>query len=202
MEEWHCTTHQLLRARPTWQPAHAWTPIAMLGIIPRHTCSARCGARRRFGTWRFRSAPCPPNLASDQCAIVRAIHLVTSAAHADLWICGQRKRVAHRPTGSKNKSKCQFDCFESTAGPSQPDCRSKRFWGRCARRASVSSVWSRRSVTRCPSGPLPRSSQPRRRCVGSTTVSSGGTQYDYGTASGVIQRWNDTSPSVVTCCGR
>jgi hypothetical protein len=33
-------------------------------------------------------------------AIVRSIHLVTSAAHADLWICGQRKRVAHRPTGS------------------------------------------------------------------------------------------------------
>src|SRR5258708_36800297 len=36
--------------------------------------------------------------------------------------------------------------------------RSKSLWGRCARRASVSSVWSRRSVTRCPSGPLPSSS--------------------------------------------
>ena len=32
----------------------------MLGIMPRHACSARCGARRRFGTWRFRSAPCLP----------------------------------------------------------------------------------------------------------------------------------------------
>jgi hypothetical protein len=65
----------------------------------------------------------PANLASGQRAIVRSIHLVTSAAHADLWICGQRKRVAHRPTGSKNKSKRQFDCFGSTAlkpGPSQP----------------------------------------------------------------------------------
>ena len=30
--------------------AHAWTTIAMLGIMPRHACSARCGARRRFGT--------------------------------------------------------------------------------------------------------------------------------------------------------
>jgi hypothetical protein len=40
--------------------AHAWTTIAMLGIMPRHACSARCGARRRFGTWRFRSAPCLP----------------------------------------------------------------------------------------------------------------------------------------------
>src|SRR5271156_637271 len=29
---------------------HAWTMIAMLGIMPRHACSARCGARRRFGT--------------------------------------------------------------------------------------------------------------------------------------------------------
>jgi hypothetical protein len=56
--------------------------------------------------------------------IVRSIHPVTAAAHADLWICGQRKRVAHIPTGSKNnKSKRQFDCFGSTAvrpGPSQP----------------------------------------------------------------------------------
>ena len=40
--------------------AHTWTTIAMLGIMPRHACSARCGARRRFGTWRFRSAPCLP----------------------------------------------------------------------------------------------------------------------------------------------
>ena len=40
--------------------AHAWTTIAMLGIMPRHACSARRGARRRFRTWRFRSAPCLP----------------------------------------------------------------------------------------------------------------------------------------------
>jgi hypothetical protein len=40
--------------------AHAWTTITMLGIMPRHACSARCGARRRSGTWRFRSAPCLP----------------------------------------------------------------------------------------------------------------------------------------------
>src|ERR1700674_2261658 len=40
--------------------AHAWTTIAMLGIMPRHACSARCGARRRFGPWRFRSAPSLP----------------------------------------------------------------------------------------------------------------------------------------------
>ena len=95
----------------------------MLGIMPRHACSARCGARRRSGTWRFRSAPCLPIRQVVNAPIVRSIHLVTAAAHADLWICGQRKRVAHIPTGSKNKSKRQFDCFGSTAlkpGPSQP----------------------------------------------------------------------------------
>jgi hypothetical protein len=41
-------------------PACTWTAPAMLGIMPRHACSARCGARRRSGTWRFRSAPCLP----------------------------------------------------------------------------------------------------------------------------------------------
>ena len=40
--------------------AHAWTTIKMLGIMPRHACSARCGARRRSGTSRFRSASCLP----------------------------------------------------------------------------------------------------------------------------------------------
>ena len=40
--------------------AAAWTPSATGGIMPRHACSAPCGARRRFGTWRFRSAPCLP----------------------------------------------------------------------------------------------------------------------------------------------
>ena len=38
----------------------AWTASATGGILPRHACSARCGARRRSGTWRFRSAPCLP----------------------------------------------------------------------------------------------------------------------------------------------
>lgn len=118
------THEQPGRSRHRRRLAHTWTTIAMLGIMPRHACSARCGARRRFGTWRFRVGAVPANLAGGQRAIVRSIDLVTSAAHADLWICGQRKCVAHRPTGSKNnKSKRQFDCFESTAlrpGPSPP----------------------------------------------------------------------------------
>jgi len=31
------------------RPARTWTTSAMLGIMPRHACSARCGARRRSG---------------------------------------------------------------------------------------------------------------------------------------------------------
>ena len=65
----------------------------------------------------------PANLAGGQRAIVRS----TTSPHlrrAALRICGQRKCVAHRPIESKNnKSKRQFDCFESTAlrpGPSPP----------------------------------------------------------------------------------
>ena len=38
----------------------AWTRSAMTGILPRHACSARCGARRRSETWPLRSAPCRP----------------------------------------------------------------------------------------------------------------------------------------------
>ena len=101
--------------------SHAWTTIAMLGIMPRHACSARCGARRRSGTWRFRSASCLPIRQGGQRAIVRSIHLVTSAAHAGLWICGQRKRVAHRPTGSKNKSKAD-NLIALEAQHSNPVC--------------------------------------------------------------------------------
>jgi hypothetical protein len=81
----------------------------------RPAVATRVGGGRKFGDGAERIA--------GQRAIVRSIHLVTSAAHADLWICGQRKRVAHRPTGSKNTSKRQFDCFGSRAlkpGPSQP----------------------------------------------------------------------------------
>ena len=116
------THEQPRRSRHRRRLAHAWTTIAMLGIMPRHACSARCGARRRSGTWRFRSAPCLQSgrWSPRNCALDPPRHI---SAHADLWICGQRKRVAHRPTGSKNKSKRQFDCFGSTAvrpGPSQP----------------------------------------------------------------------------------
>jgi hypothetical protein len=40
--------------------ARAWTMSAMGGILAPHACSARCGARRRSQTCRFRSPPCLP----------------------------------------------------------------------------------------------------------------------------------------------
>src|SRR5271165_3954649 len=35
--------------------AAAWTPSATGEIMPRHACSAPCGARRRTRAWQFRS---------------------------------------------------------------------------------------------------------------------------------------------------
>jgi hypothetical protein len=51
--------------------AAAWTPSATGGIMPRHACSAPCGARRRTRAWQFRSAPCLPigRLSSRHCAL-------------------------------------------------------------------------------------------------------------------------------------
>jgi len=59
----------ILAARAQKQPSRrcrcrgqqrTWTRPAMIGILPRHACSARCGARRRSETWPLRSAPCRP----------------------------------------------------------------------------------------------------------------------------------------------
>jgi hypothetical protein len=77
-----------------------WTRSAMTGILPRHACSARCGARRRSETWPLRSAPCRPRHSG------RFLPRAKQAAQgrnpptrASLWICGQHKNVAHKPTG-------------------------------------------------------------------------------------------------------
>jgi len=112
--------------------AAAWTPSATGGIMPRHACSAPCGARRRTRAWQFRSAPCLPigRLSSRHCALDTRRSAVTErAAQAGLWICGQRKGVAHIPTGAANDSQHQVDCFEGgtahtlpvTAGDYQPN---------------------------------------------------------------------------------
>jgi hypothetical protein len=58
------------------------------------------GARRRYETWQLRSAPC---LSQSQQVVSNTVcprHAETARATRDgLWICGQRKGVAHIPTG-------------------------------------------------------------------------------------------------------
>ena len=54
----HAQKHPGRRRRRGQQ--RTWTRSAMTGILPRHACSARCGARRRSETWPLRSAPCRP----------------------------------------------------------------------------------------------------------------------------------------------
>ena len=102
--------------------AHAWTTITMLGIMPRQACSARCGARRRSGTWRFRSASCLPIrqvVNAQLCARSTSSHLRRTPA------CGYVDNASALPTDPQDQkqSKRQFDCFGSTAlkpGLSQP----------------------------------------------------------------------------------
>ena len=95
--------------------AHAWTTITMLGIMPRHACSARCGARRRSGTWRFRSAPCLPirQLSPRHSALDAPRHAAGRAQPVDMWTTQARCPQTHRI--KNNKSKRQFDCFGSAA---------------------------------------------------------------------------------------
>src|ERR1700719_3566004 len=79
------------RRRP---PQRTSTRSAMTGILPRHACSARCGARRRSETWPLRSAPCRPRQ-SDK-FLPRAKQVAQPAilrARVSLWICGQREEA-------------------------------------------------------------------------------------------------------------
>jgi hypothetical protein len=112
----HLSAATRAHEQPGWRfhrrkSARTWTASAMLGIMPRHACSARCGARRRSGTWRFRSAPCLPiGRLSPRPVCVRCTPSCRTA-RARLWVCGQRKSVAHIPTGATINTKHQFDCF-------------------------------------------------------------------------------------------
>src|SRR5271169_74387 len=99
--------------------AHAWTTIAMLGIMPRHACSARCGARRRFGTWRFRSAPCLPVrqvVNAQLCARSTSSHLRRTPT------CGYVDNASALPTYPQDqKIKVSVNLIALKApGPSQP----------------------------------------------------------------------------------
>ncbi len=97
--------------------SRVWTVSATGGMLPRHACSARCGARRRSQTWRFRSAPRLPSgrLSPRHCAPHQP-PLCARRGHS-LWICGQRKGVAHMPTGgSKQQPASNFDCLRTATG--------------------------------------------------------------------------------------
>ena len=113
-----------LAARAQKQPAsrrrrqqRTWTRSAMTGILPRHACSARCGARRRSETWPLRSAPCRPRQSGK--FLPRAKHVAQVAilrARVSLWICGQRQEALPTsptsPTTAANRSG-QLMCYQN-----------------------------------------------------------------------------------------
>jgi hypothetical protein len=97
-----------LAARAQKQPAsrrrrqqRTWTRSAMTGILPRHACSARCGARRRSETWPLRSAPCRPRQSGKFLPRAKQVAQAAISPRArkpvDLWTT--RRGVAHKPTG-------------------------------------------------------------------------------------------------------
>jgi hypothetical protein len=117
--------------RRRWQQ-RTWTRSAMTGILPRHACSARCGARRRSETWPLRSAPCRPRqsarfLTSRQSGCAGP----QSPTRASLWICGQHKSVAHKPTGTTaatdNLNNLEISSVRTTPGsPSEAALKATR----------------------------------------------------------------------------
>jgi hypothetical protein len=103
--------------------ARTWTALAMLGIMPRHACSARCGARRRSGTWRFRSAPCLPigRLSPRQSASDARRHAARHA-HACGYVDNARALPTY-PQAQQSTTSIQFDSSERPAlrpSPSYP----------------------------------------------------------------------------------
>jgi hypothetical protein len=105
----------------------AWTASAAGGILPRHACSAPCEARRRTRTWRFRSAPCLPFSkwsSAPLCSRHRCDAAIAPAARDHLWICGQRKGVAHIPTGSATSASISWIHLEGAQAQPSPGHRS------------------------------------------------------------------------------
>jgi hypothetical protein len=85
-----------------------WTRAATSGILPRHTCSARCGARRRYETWPLRSAPCPsirqvvtaPSVSLNP--RVTGLHPTAQRQQpVDMWTTQARCPHIHRPSNSR-----------------------------------------------------------------------------------------------------
>jgi hypothetical protein len=111
-------THEQPRRRfRRRRPARTWTTSAMLGIMPRHACSARCGARRRSGLGGLgRRRACQSGRLSPRHCVLDARRHAAARAHA-LWVCGQRKSVAHIPTGSATATDIDSIIGDQQASP-------------------------------------------------------------------------------------
>ena len=101
----HLSAATRTHEQPGWRfhrrrPARTWTASAMLGIMPRHACSARCGARRRSGLGGLgRRRACSADLAGCRRAIVRSTNaamLRSCARRAPL--CGYVDNARALPT--------------------------------------------------------------------------------------------------------
>jgi len=92
------THEQTGRRRHRRGLAHAWTTIAMLGIMPRHACSARCGARRRFelGGLGRRRACQSGKWSTRNCALDPPRHICGARRPVDMWTTQARCPQTHR----------------------------------------------------------------------------------------------------------
>ena len=68
----------------------AWTRSATGGILPRHSCPARCGARRRSETWPLRVGALPA-LETEQIVIRAQLHR-SAVIDARAQACGMECR--------------------------------------------------------------------------------------------------------------
>src|SRR5580704_10793144 len=72
------------------------------------------GARRRSGTWPFRSAPCLLKPAGGQRPIVRSIHPVTAAAPPTCGYVDNESALPTYPQDQKTtKVSVNFDCLKA-----------------------------------------------------------------------------------------
>ena len=86
-----------LRFRRLW----VWTRTATNGILPRHTCSARCRGTAPIRDLAVAVVAVPVSISpTGRSNTVCPRHAeIARASRGGLWICGQRKGVAHIPTG-------------------------------------------------------------------------------------------------------
>ena len=87
--------------------AHAWTTIAMLGIMPRHACSARCvghGVDSELGGLGRRRACQSGRWSTRNCALDRPHHICGARRPVDMWTTQVRCPQTHRIKKQKQAS--------------------------------------------------------------------------------------------------